>query len=187
MPVDYANAMRFLLALVLSSLLAGCAATAVPEAVREAPASTLTPTDVRAGPAPVGTYVRWGGTIAKIDNRKTSTWLEIVARPLDRNGKPRDEERNFGRFLAVFDGFLEPTEYATGRKVTVVGALQENQTGSVGEFPYVFPVVKATEHYLWPREPERVYAPAPSPFWYDPWYPWGWGYYPYRPYYYPWW
>lgn len=173
-----------LLVIVLTLLLAACAATSVPEAVRETPSSTLTPSDVRKGPAPVGTQVRWGGTIAKIENRKDSTWLEIVERSLDKNGKPKDADTSSGRFLAYIDGFLEPTVYTTGRKITVVGTVQESRNGTIGEFPYVFPVVKVTQHYLWPREPARIYSPAP-PYYYDPWYPWGYGYYPWRPY--PWW
>lgn len=172
--------------LFLTVLLAACATTPVPEAVREAPASAVTPAEARKGPVPVGTQVRWGGTIAKVENRKDATWLEIVERNLDKNGKPQDADSSSGRFLAYVDGFLEPTVYTTGRKITVVGTLQANRSGTIGEFPYVFPVVKVTEHYLWPREPERVYSPSPpSPYWYDPWYPWGYGYYPWRPY--PWW
>lgn len=179
--------MRFAVILMLSLLASGCA-TQVPKAVQETPASQVTAAEARTGNAPLGSTIRWGGTIASTENRQSETWVEIVARELERRGRPRETDRSSGRFLARFPGFLEPTEYSTGREITVVGVLEKSLTRTIGEFPYTFPVVSVTEHYLWPPRPEPRYSGYPvDPFWYDPWYPWGWGYYPfrYRPYHYP--
>jgi len=170
---------------VFAMLLAGCASMGVPKSVSKATSAPLAPAEVSNMAAPpVGPHVRRGGTIAKTENRKDGTWLEIVARKLDKNGRPENTEQSEGRFLAYVNTFLEPTVFKEGRRITVVGTIEPNQRATVGEYPYVFPVVKVTEHYLWPRELPYAYAPPP-PFWYDPWYPWGWGY-PYHPYYYPW-
>lgn len=174
---------RFLILLCLS-LIAACASP-VPKGVQEAPQPRLSLAEVRSGPVPVGARVRWGGTIAKLENRKDETWLEIVERPLANDGEPRMQADTRGRFFARVSGFLDPSEYAEGRAFTVSGVLEESVTRRIGEFPYTFAVVKAQEHYLWPRARERdrrqrsadpypYYAdPFWSPFWYDPWYPFG--------------
>lgn len=168
--------------LLCFSLIAACASP-VPKAVREPPQPQLTLAEARSSSAAVGARVRWGGTIAEIENRKAETWIEIVERPLDDDGEPRAGAVTRGRFLARVPEFLDPSEYAKGRLLTVSGVLDENVIRNIGEFPYTFPVVKVDTHYLWPRreararrniEPYPYYAdPFWSPFWYDPWYPFG--------------
>ena len=157
--------MSKLLAGFFSLLLIGCASQ-VPRAVSEPPPSKLSVAEARANQGPLGTPVRWGGIIAKVENHPNETWIEIVERPLDSNGRPRQVDQSGGRFLARFDGFLDPTIYTPGRAITVAGTLQENITRPIGNYPYTFPVVKVTSFYLWP--PEQVYRDP----WYDPWYPW---------------
>lgn len=166
-------------------LLGGCASY-VPEAIRKAPPGpTATVQEVRADPERfVGTQVRWGGTIAQVQNRKDGTWIQVVARDLANDGRPRADDRSMGRFVATFDRFLDPMVYSQGRSITVVGTLGEVATISIGDYPYRFPVVKVQQHYLWEplREVERIYGPSPwyyDPWYYDPWYRYHW---PYRPY-----
>lgn len=176
------------LAILLCLSLIGACASPVPKAVRETPEPQLTLAEARSGSAAVGAHVRWGGTIAKVENRKAETWLEIVERPLGDNGEPRAGAVTRGRFLARVPEFLDPSEYASGRVLTVRGVLDENVTRNIGEFPYTFAVVKADTWYLWPRrearqrrdiDPYPYYAdPFWSPFWpsfYGPWYPLGYG------------
>lgn len=164
------------------ALLVGCASEA-PRAISEAPASNISLTQARKDPQAVrGTVVRWGGAIVSVQNRREETWIEIVERPLWPDGQPRDTDRSEGRFLAHVAGFLDPAVYAKNRLITVAGALDEPETHSIDEFPYRYPVVRVTDVYLWPKEPE-VYRHYYSPYWYDPWYPWGYPYYPY--YHYP--
>ncbi len=125
--------------------------------------------------------VRWGGTIVETENRKTETWLEIVARRLERNGRPLATGGTPGRFIAKVPGFLEPELYQRGRDITVVGKLTDSLTRAIGEYPYRFPVVAVAAHYLWETAP--VYEPLYDfPYYWDPfYYPW-WPYYRY-PYY----
>ncbi len=167
------------LALLLTGLiLAGCAST-VPQAIRQAPPEEFTPEQALQDPERLrGAPVRWGGTIAGVENRKDETWLEIVQRPLARGGQPRDTDLSGGRFLARVAGFLDPAIYAKGRLITVAGHLEDPQSRTIGEFPYRYPVVKAGAMQLWPREAEAVHHYY-SPYWVDPWYPWGYPY-PYR-------
>src|SRR5581483_12094141 len=135
-----------------------------------------------------GRHVRWGGTIAGVENGKAETRVEVVARELDRDGRPQPTNRSSGRFIARVEGFLDPAAYRKGREVTVAGTVDGSTTRKIGEYNYRYPVVKADTIYLWePRvEPQRYR----DPYYYDPfWGPWGpWGPFgPFRPYpYYPW-
>ncbi|HRY19471.1 MAG TPA: Slp family lipoprotein [Candidatus Competibacteraceae bacterium] len=117
--------------------------------------------------------VRWGGVIARVDNRHEGTELEIVEQPLDRRGWPVADDDSAGRFLAQIPGFLDPAIYAVGRPVTVVGLLTGTTPGQVGDYRTTFPVVTVDHHRLWPerRTPEVIYVP--DPYWYGPVYPWG--------------
>lgn len=170
-----------LLLLGLAALLGGCATT-VPNAVRTPPAPDLSVAQARENTnAHIGKRVRWGGTIARVDNREATTDLEIVARELERNGRPQQSDRSAGRFIARVAGFLDPAVYSEGRQVTVAGTVSEEINGRIGEHKYRYPVVKTDTVYLW--EPlrdvaaRRVYHdPFYDPFW-SPWRPW--------PYYYP--
>lgn len=170
-------------AILLCFSLIGACASPVPKGVQDAPRPQLSLTEARNGPAAIGTHVRWGGAIAKVENRKDETWLEIVERALDDDGEPRANAATRGRFLARVPGFLDPSEYAIGRLFTASGVLDESVSRNIGEFPYTFAVVKVQEHYLWPQPQTRrrrgagaypYYAdPFWSPFWYDSWYPFG--------------
>ncbi|HRY14792.1 MAG: Slp family lipoprotein [Candidatus Competibacteraceae bacterium] len=117
--------------------------------------------------------VRWGGAIARVDNRREVTELEIVEQPLNRRGWPIADDDSAGRFLAQIPGFLDPAIYAVGRSITVVGLLTGTTPGQVGDYRYTFPVVTVDHHRLWPerRTPEVIYVP--DPYWYGPVYPWG--------------
>lgn len=159
----------WLSASLFSLLLAGCASN-VPKSISE-PLPGPSAAEARVQPsAHIGAHVRWGGTIAKVENHATDTWMEVVERALGPDGRPRQEDRSGGRFLARIPGFLDPAVYANGRQITVSGVIAEPVTRLIGEFPYTFPAVQVEEHYLWPPLPERQAYPY-SP-WYDPWYPW---------------
>ena len=160
------------LCLLAALLLAGCASQ-VPLVVRESPAGGPNILQVQANPsAYVGRPVRWGGIIVGVDNHKTETTLQIVSRPLNSEGRPRKTDATYGRFLARAQGFLDPAVYAPGREITVAGILEPSVTGTIGNYQYTFPVIKARMTYLWPprpRYPRRYY----DPYWYNPWYnPW---------------
>lgn len=171
-----------LLATTLALALGGCASD-VPQGIRQAPPSAVGPAEARAEPQRLaGVAVRWGGTIASVENRRDETWVDVVARPLASDGSPQvSDSPAMGRFLAQVPGFLDPAVYSTGREVTVRGTFTGIEIRSIGEFPYRYPVVRVQQHYLWPLAPE----PRPSnysPYWYDPWYPYPWWHRP-PPYY----
>lgn len=161
------------IAAVLLSLVLGACASPIPDAIRLAPPKEVALAQARSQPEAVReAQVRWGGVIAKIDNRREATWLEVVARPLNNSGRPITGDTSLGRFLARVPGFLDPAIYGSGREITVRGRLDGVVQGTVGDYPYSYPLVQVQRHYLWRPLPE----PDPrdyDPFWYyDPWYPW---------------
>ncbi len=167
-------------ALLGVSLAVGCAGT--PEAIAPLPPEPLSRAEVLADPDGArGATVVWGGVIAAIDNRDDGTGLELVARSLDRAGRPRDSDRSEGRFRVWTPDFLDPQIYAPGREVTVRGEVDGVEHATIGEYPYPFVTLRATGVHLWPvREPPR------EPLYHDPWFWPGlydpyWRSYPWRP------
>ena len=172
-------ALRTLLPLLLAAFwLAGCASR-LPEPIRQAPPGSPQLDEVRQDADRFqGTAVRWGGVIAHVTNRAEDTLIEVVARPLAGNGRPREIDASEGRFLARVAGFLDPAVYTTGRELTVAGRVAGLERRPVGDYPYPYVRVEVDSHQLWaPREPTP--EPRFPPWWHDPWYP-------YHPFYNPW-
>lgn len=167
--------------LVLVTTITGCASS-VPAVITTPPLGNPSIDEVRDNPQRfVDSQVRWGGTIAAVENRQSDTRVEIVARDLQSNGRPKQEDDSGGRFKATIPGFLDPVVYEKGRSLTVVGRVKGEVSGKIGEHPYRYPLVEVTDYYLWNPLSKRIYY---DPFFYDPFYdPWGPYPYLYRPYY----
>jgi outer membrane lipoprotein len=158
------------LVLLLLALLTACASQ-VPVAIREPIAGAPDVQSARAAKAElIGRRVRWGGVIARVENRKQDTWIELVDRPLASGGQPSDSDNSGGRFIARIPGFLDPVTYAKHREMTVTGVLAESITRPVGDYPYRYPVVDVDSYYLWAKPSPPAYPYYYDPFWYDPWY-----------------
>ena len=145
------------------ALLAGGCATVQPPA--SSPVAAIDVADVQRAPPEAPVTVRWGGTIASVTNTDAqTTTLEIVARPLGANGRPRHVDASAGRFVAEVDGFLDPEIVRSGRDVTVTGTVAGLREGAVGEADYRFPVVEVDAWRYWRPVAEAhhvvpVYAP----------------------------
>lgn len=126
---------------------------------------------VRAAPASfTGQTVRWGGTIARVENQTGTTHIEVVELPLAGSGRPRDSNASAGRFIAHFTGFLDPVIYAAGKSLTVIGHVEAIVDGKIGDHRYRFPLVKAAQHRLWEKRKEAQIIYYREPFFYDPWF-----------------
>jgi outer membrane lipoprotein len=161
-------------------LLAGCASK-LPQEIRQAPPDQPTISQARQqAEGLTGRTVRWGGELVTVTNRTASTELEILGRPLDRDGEPDTGGEAQGRFFADYEGFLDPADYLAGQRVTVSGTLRGVRQGYVGEYPYRYPVVAVSTLYRWP-EPQSVGAYPPAYWWpyYDPWWPHRYAVWPY--------
>lgn len=95
--------------------------------------------------------VRWGGAIAKVENKPDFTLLEIVHYPLRSYGRPIDDDESIGRFRVKIDGFLDPMVYEKGRLVTISGQVLGTEKGLVGEHEYVFPSISSSAYHLWKK------------------------------------
>ena len=101
-----------------------------------------------------GVQVLWGGVIISSANLKDVTQFEVLAYPLDSDQRPDTDKAPLGRFLALQPGYLETSDYAQGRLISVSGTLQDKRGGRIGETEYVYPVVKINQLHLWRKRGE---------------------------------
>jgi outer membrane lipoprotein len=143
-----------LLSIALISLLLSCATT--PDFDTTQVDRSLTPQSVIAEPTPsLGKIVLWGGTILETSNLKDSTQIEVLAYPLNSSHQPMQEKKPLGRFVIQHRGYLEPTLYAQGRLLTVLGSVSGSQQGKVGKSAYTYPVISAQQLHLWSQNDTR--------------------------------
>jgi outer membrane lipoprotein len=136
---------RRLLSVIVVAALAGCAGSPQPPSATEAG-----PAAAAADPARFqGQRVEWGGQIVAVRNLRNRTELEVLAMPLASGGRPGTRGAPLGRFIAVRGGFLEPSDFAPGRLVTVSGLVGPPREGTVGEARYLFATVSAENLRLW--------------------------------------
>ena len=120
-----------------------------------------------------GKTVLWSGVIISSVNLKEGTMIEVLQKPADRQGRPKDVDESEGRFLALYPGYLDVAIYNGGRKVTVAGEVQGKKIQRLGEIDYTYPLISAKEIHLWPpkKEEKVFYYPYPCshyPWWYGP-------------------
>ena len=96
-----------------------------------------------------GRVVRLGGVIVQTENREAETLIEILEKPLSRQGKPKPGDVSGGRFRVVFQGFLDSAIYRQNRPVTVIGEIVGVETAVIGEASYDYPLLFGREVRLW--------------------------------------
>lgn len=159
-------------AYIITTLLLAACASQVPVPISSTPAANLSLAEVRADAERFkGAEVRWGGVITQVDNLPSQTWIEVVGYELSKSGEPITDSQSSGRFIASFEGFVDPLVYGNGRLLTVAGTLTGLTTRAIGEYNYTFPVVSVTTSHLWPVEADEPEYPDHLPPWwyYDPW------------------
>ncbi|QOC21635.1 Slp family lipoprotein [Wenzhouxiangella sp. AB-CW3] len=171
MPTPLRSIPAVILILVLGALATGCATVPAPLAGDYAEFHPDQATE-----RSTGARVRWGGTIVDTRPGPETTCIEILARDLDRNKRPRSTDQARGRFLACRDGFKDPAVFVDGREITVTGRLTGFVDGKIGEFEYRYPRVDTDVLYLWAPARDVVHHYY-DPWWHSPWYPY---YHPYR-------
>ena len=146
----------------------GCAPV-ISKQLRAQVAKELTLSEVLKAPeACKGKTVLWSGVIISSVNLTEGTIIEVLQKPADMQGKPKDVDESEGRFLALYPGYLDVAIYNGGRKVTVAGEVQGKKIQRLGEIDYTYPLISAKEIHLWPVEKkDRVYYPCP--YWHYPW------------------
>ena len=112
--------------------------------------------------------VQWGGTVVSVENRDEATWLEVVEKALDEDGRPNTSRLSGGRFLAVVPEFLDPTDFRPGREVTISGNVDGSDTRKIGGADFDYPKVVVAEIQLWLAEGNTQLARSKSRFYYSP-------------------
>ena len=126
-----------------------------------------------------GKVVLLSGVILGSKNRKEGTLIELLQKPPDMEGRPKTVDESDGRFLALYDGYLDTAIYSRGREATVAGEIKGKRTLPLGEIEYTYPLILIREIHLFKTKKEERFHPYPYPYWWYP--PWGW-----YPYWYPW-
>jgi outer membrane lipoprotein len=125
-----------------------------------------------------GKILRWGGAIAKVENKPDSTVFEMVYYPINGYGRPISGEESMGRYRIRVNGFMDPMVYKIGRFMTFTAELDGLETGLVGEHEYVFPTANVNTYYLW-KNVQRIDVRNvhiwPHQYWYSGYQNW---YYP---------
>lgn len=144
--------------------------------IRDEVSEELTLSIVAKNPeAYMGKIVLWSGVIISTVNMREGTMIEVLQKPADSRGKPKDVDYSEGRFL-VFDlRYLDTAIYTQGKNLTVAGEIKGKKIQPLGEIEYTYPLIASKELYLWPEEQEERYYYYPYPYWGPPWW-----YYPYR-------
>lgn len=170
------NMHRFLAAIALLLFLIPACTPAISKGMKDQVDKTLRFGEVFGNPDSFrGRVVMWGGVIIEAKNQKEGTLLEVLQKPLDWAGQPEEGDESGGRFLALYEGFLDTAIFAKGREITVAGKIRGKRVRPLGEVEYAYPLLSAGEIHLWPeRVKERI---VPASYWG---YPWWWDY-PYPP------
>mgnify|MGYP000247620016 CR=1 FL=1 len=159
---------NFLAVLSLAFVISGC--VHIPESLIVDESIALTSfSDVRSNDA---TYIdnkaRWGGVIAKIENKSEYTVLEVVHFQLSSSTRPQQKDQTQGRFKVYYRGFLDPVIFKEGRSITAVGDIGAKETGKIGEHEYSYPVLKAKDVHLWKEIKKVDINVSHQPMWYSP-------------------
>ena len=92
-----------------------------------------------------GKTVLIGGMILNVKNEEKLTYIEVIEKPIDSLGYPQDTDISRGRFIIVYDGFLDSAIYSKGKYVTVVGEIGGTIVGKIEKANYKYPVIKCKE------------------------------------------
>ena len=103
-------------------LCAGCAGP-FPSRITDQVDKRLSFADLHKDPGSYkGKWVMFAGVIvSSVIENDGSTYLEVVQKPADNQGRPLQTDESGGRFIAVSKQFLDPAVYQGGRVITVVG------------------------------------------------------------------
>lgn len=149
---------------LLSLLLSAC--SSLPSELKYEPETALVSYEsVRKNPSVYADQpVRWSGLIAETRVQEQGSEIEIVYLPLQANGLPWQREASPGRFIARLTGLLDPALYAKGRSITVLGVVTGMEAGHIGLQAYDFPLVRVSQHKLWPEIKEVEVRYVHDPF-----------------------
>ncbi len=102
-----------------------------------------------------GRWVMLAGVIIETRNTMGGTSIEVLQKPMDRQGRPDETDATEGRFIIKTDRFLDAAVYHPGRRIAVIAEIAGGEILPLGETEYQYPAVVLKELHLW----EPSYGP----------------------------
>ncbi len=141
-----------------------CASPAIRKETLDRGLRNIPPSElVNNGPRYTGKLLVLGGIIAETRLTGDGTMVEAAYVPVDKKGYPLETAgASTGRFLAFSpkeQGLLDPLMYRQGKMITVAGVYTGTRAGTIGQMPYVFPVITIQELHLFTQEELRPSYP----------------------------
>jgi outer membrane lipoprotein len=155
--MKHSSVLRAAFWVLLAGMLHGCAAT-FSQAVLDQVDRTIPLGRVARAPTPfIEKGVLWGGSVLSVRNSAVTTEMQVLERPLDGD-RPMMDAPSSGRFLVVFQGFVDPALYPPGTVVTVAGRVSGRRAIPMDEVEIVIPVIDAIDVHVWkPEAPPNVH------------------------------
>ncbi len=97
----------------------------------------------------VGETVMWGGRIIDTRTKNKGTELMVLQLALDRQNRPKNNDKSQGRFIIQSPQFMDPAVYSPGDLITVVGTLRGSETRLIGDMSYQYPLLDMIEIKKW--------------------------------------
>ncbi|MBI5057208.1 MAG: Slp family lipoprotein [Nitrospirae bacterium] len=89
-----------------------------------------------------------GGAIVSSLNTQDGTYLEVIEKPLDYRERPEYTDISRGRFLVLYEGYLDTAVFSPGREVTVAGEVIGTKVRPLGEINYSYLLLRSRGLYL---------------------------------------
>lgn len=109
-----------------------------------------------------GSVVILGGQIVETVVQERETRVQVLQLPLGAQQAPDITAPSQGRFVVVYERFVDPLIYQKGRKITVGGVVQGGRAITINGKPYTVPSLLERETYLWKAE-DYYAGPGSSP------------------------
>ncbi len=148
---DFSKSLGLGVVLISFFFLSACGPRVIPKELRNKVDRGLSFDAVYADPTlHRGKMMLVGGEIIAIHNKKDVTEIEVLQKPLGGDHHPLSVDQSAGRFVYTYPGFLDPSIYKGGRRITVIGQVTGVQSKTVGEAEVVYLVLTGEHLTLWP-------------------------------------
>jgi outer membrane lipoprotein len=147
-----------LLAAALALLVAGCSGSKViPSDLKDQIDSSVSFHDIQASPQAVqGRTVLLGGEVLAARRVQEGVELEMLQLPVKDDDPPAERRTaSQGRFLATDRSAGDPASFPPGTRITFVGTVTGEETRSLDESTYRYPVVEVKHLYVWSEDEYR--------------------------------
>ncbi len=97
----------------------------------------------------LGIWVMVAGVIISTKTSKEGSFIEVLQKPMDRDGRPLDTDTTEGRCIVQTTEFLDEAVYLPGRLITIIGEVAGKKLLPIDEIMYHYPLLTAKALHLW--------------------------------------